>query len=640
MKRLSLAGQLVLGRYLLASLIAWGSIMHPAASYSQSGAAQLFVSPQGHSTDCSRLQPCSIEAAKDRARKIAPGLNQDLTIELGPGRYRMRTPLALGPADSGHEGHIIRWQGPDSGHAVLDGGMQIRGWVQVDRKRHLWRASLPRDIYSLQLFINGQRAVRARHPGCAGPAECRYTTSGLTGGGSALHNLRHPEDVVAVFGVRWRDFHCGIQEINGNDIVMRQPCWHNTVVDSVKNGWSNASPKGKPFHGVDWFENAYEFLGTPGQFYIHPREHAIYYTPRLGEDMNAADVELPVTEHLLLIQGSPTGHVHDIEFRNIGFEHAAWNYAEHSDGYVPLQAGYLVTGMRNDLPDNGEGLWRIPAAVEVSGGERIRFVSDRFSALGAAGIALSAGTRDSAIEQSAFHDLSGGAIFVGDTVATPTNPRERSGGILVSRNTITDVAKEYRDNVAIMGAFNDSLTIDHNTICDVPYTGISVGWGWNYEGAGDVQRDTHIRSNRISRFMLTLHDGGAIYTQAQSPGSDVTENDIDFRGSGDGNGIYLDERSRKYEVCGNVVWNIPKKMQEGQWLSAWSSWSGNLKIYDNWSDDPHTTLHNPGPTKEFYNNHLALKVLPPGAKSVIEAAGADGRGGLVTHCAQPLDQGK
>jgi beta-glucuronidase len=575
---------------------------------------------------------------QDRARRIVPFLQRDLTIELAPGEYRVRTPLVLKPDDSGHDGHIIRWHGPDSGQAILDGGVRIRGWVQVDSARHLWRAALPADAYSLQLFVNGTRAVRARHSGCGSPEECRYTVSGLAGAAGKLPYLSHPEDVVAVFGVRWRDFHCGVERVDGDDIVMRPSCWRNTIVDSVKNHWSEASPKGKPFKGIDWFENAYEFLGTPGQFYIDPRKHVVYYVSRLSEDMKTVDVEMPVTEHLLLAEGSPREHVHDVEFHNISFQHAAWVFQEYSDGYVPLQAGYLVNGVRNDLPHNGEGLWRIPAAVEVSGGERIRFVSDHFSALGAAGVTLAAGTRDSAIQQCTFDDLSGGAIFVGDTVAAPVDPRERSGGVIVSRNTITNIAKEYRDNVAIMGGFNDALTIDHNTIREVPYTGISVGWGWNYEGPGDVQRDIQIRSNRISRFMLVLHDGGAIYTQAQSPGSDVIENYIDFKGSDNGNGIYLDERSRYYSVCGNVVWDMPKKMQEGQWVSAWSSWSGNLKIHGNWSNDPHTTLHNQGPTKEFYDNHLALEALPPEAQSVIEASGADGKEGLVTKCAQPLNE--
>ena len=601
--------------------------------YSRAEVGKLFVSPDGQGTACTSHRPCSLTTAQARIRKLAANLQSDLIVELQAGHYRIQSPLVFGAHDSGRAGHAIRWQGPEKRQAVLDGGKRVRDWSLVDPKRNLWIAALPNGGYGLQLFVDGRLAVRARAQGCKSPTECRYTTEGLRGGGSALKDLKHPEEVVAVLGVRWRDFHCGVQRLDGDDIVMRQPCWGNTIADSVKNGWSNASPKGKPFKGIDWFENAFEFLGTPGQFYIDPRKRVIYYVPRAGEDMRSADVELPTLEHLLLVSGTPDEPVHDLEFRNISFQHAAWTYAEQSDGCVPLQAGYYLRGTRSTLPDNGEGLTRVPAAVEVTGGQRIVFRSDSFSSLGAAGIALAGGTRDSQIKGASFEDLSGGAIFVGDTVAAPQRMVERTVNIQISRNTIQDVAREYRDNVAIMGAFNDSLTIDHNTIRDLPYTGISVGWGWNYEGEGDVQRDIHIRSNRISRFMLTLHDGGAIYTQAQSPGSDVTENYIDFSGTPDGNGIYLDERSRKYKVCGNVVWNLPKNIQEAHWLSAWASWSRDLDIENNWSDDLRQQLHNPGPTKRFVNNHLALTFLPATAKAVIAASGAEGMDRPVNGCA-------
>ena len=120
--------------------------------------------------------------------------------------------------------------------------------------------------------------------------------------------------------------------------------------------------------------------------------------------------------------------------------------------------------------------------------------------------------------------------------------------------------------------------------------------------------------------MLDLYDGGAIYTQAQSPGSVVCANYIDFSGTHHANGIYLDERSRDYGVHNNVIWNRAGKGDN--WLSAWASWSGNLVMTHNWTDDAHLKPHNPGPTKVFGPNFLALKALPDGARRVILNAGA------------------
>jgi len=599
--------------------------------HARTSPSQLFVSPDGAGKRCDNKHPCSLEAARDRVRGLKQGLTEDLTISLAPGRYRLRHPLDLLSEDSGSNGHIVQWQGSPAGDSILDGAIPIRTWTLTDAHKNIWRAPVPKGGSVLQIYVNGVRAIPARHPGCANPGQCRYNENGLTGGGQLLGHLAHPEQVIAGFGVRWRDFRCHVQAIHGDDIVMAEPCWHNTVADSVKEGWSNASPKGKPFKGIDWFENAYEFLGEPGQFYLDRQANMLYYVPRPTEDLSKADVELPITDHLLMIRATPGSTVHDIEFKNLTFVHSVWSYSD-IEGYVPLQAGYLVTGVRKTLPDNGEGMVRISAAVEIFGGHSLRFESDRFEDLGAAGIAFDRGTRDSTIVRSTFHNLAGGAIFVGDTVAAPANDADRAGGNQVLRNAISNIALDYRDNVAIMGGFNNGLVIENNSISHVPYTAISVGWGWNYEGEGDVQRDIHIRGNNISDFMRVLHDGGAIYTQAQSPGSSVTENYIDYQGHDNGNGIYLDERSRKYDVCGNVVWNLAAKMQEGQWVSTWSSWSGDLNIHDNWSDDPHTALHNPGPTKTFKNNHLALNELPPEARAIIAASGVDGSARPTSGC--------
>lgn len=558
-------------------------------------------------------------------------MTSDLRIFVSKGLYRLHRPITLTANDSGQNGHTIRWTG--DANPVLAGSIQIRGWRRSHAARGLWEAPLPPSVDSFQLFINGKRAIRARVDGCKKPS-CSYNEEGLQGAAANLPKLSHPEEVVAVFSVRWRDFHCSIQFVHGNDVIMSQPCWHNTVIDSKKNGWSNASPIGKPFEGIEWFENAFEFLGTPGQFYIDHRKHLVYYTPRLGEDLLTADVEIPTNERLLTIQGTVQRPAHDLSIEGIEFSYSRWIY-DRNDGYVPLQAGYLITGHRNNLPDNGEGMWRIPAAIEVSNAERVTFLHDTFSHLGAAGIGFSGATRESKISRSSFSDISGGAIFVGDTVGHPQPPAGRAHHNSITWNTITHVAEEYRDNVAIMGGFNDGLLIAHNTIADLPYTGISVGWGWNYEGTEDTQRNIHIQSNRLSRFMQKLYDGGAIYTQAQSPGSWIAENYIDFANTDHGNGIYLDERSRKFDVCGNVVWNIRKtpSLTDGQWLSAWSSWSGDLDIHDNWSDDPHTKLHNAGKTKLFHDNHLALDKLPGEAERVVTASGADaGSDALITNC--------
>lgn len=596
-------------------------VLHPRGHTTESllPAHEIVVAPDGHGAACTDRSPCSLQVAQERVRSLTYSMQADIIVLLKGGRYRMTSPIAIDPGDSGRNGHTVLWRSAPGEPAVLDGAIRVRNWHLIDRKMNLWSAAVPSGSKSLQLFVNGKRADRSRGLGCKSPAQCTYTPTGLTGVDPHLASFRNPQDLVAVFAVRWRDFHCPVASISGTTIIMSNPCWHNTVIDS-KNGWINASPKGKPFAGVEWFENAYELLGTPGQFYLDPRVSRIYYVPRAGEDMPHADVELPVAQSLLTVSGTLDAPVHDVRFERIEFTHTTWLEPDTDEGYVSLQAGYLVTGKRDRLPDNGEGMTRIPTAVTVSAGERISFSNDVFQLLGAGGIALVGGTRDSVVARSTFSNLSGGAIFIGDTIAHPVDLRSRSAGNVVERNVIKNIAREYRDNVAIMGGFNDGLTIDHNTIEVTPYTGISVGWGWNYDGEDDAQKNIRITHNKLRDFMLALYDGGAIYTQAQSPGSVVCANYIDFSGTYHANGIYLDERSRGYGVHNNVIWNRAGKSDN--WLSAWASWSGNLVVTHNWTDDTHLKPHNPGPTKVFGPNFLALKALPLEARQIISNAGA------------------
>lgn len=580
------------------------------------------VAPHGHGRRCTQHHPCSLQVAQMRVRAIAPEMQSNLTVILRGGKYRLTVPLALTAQDSGRNHHAVIWRSAAGSTPILDGATRLRHWHLVNRRLNIWNTRVPAQDNSMQLFVNGRRALLARGLGCKSPAHCKYTPTGLTGVSPRLAGFQYPQDLIAVFSVRWRDFHCPVASIRGTTVTMAEPCWHNTVIDS-KNGWSYASPKSRAFHGVDWFENAYELLNTPGQFYLNTHTHRIYYIPFAGQNMKHADAELPIASSLLTITGTVNAPAHDIQIRGLTFADTTWLTPESNQGYVPLQAGYLILGHRNRLPDNGEGMTRIHAAVTVLGSLRINFSDDHFMALGAAGLTLAGGTHDSIIQGSSFRDLSGGAIFVGDTYAHPANPLEKSGGNVVQGNTITRVAVEYRDNVGIMGGFNNGLLIDHNTITCLPYSGISIGWGWNYEGDGNTQRDIRITHNRIRDFMLTLYDGGAIYTQAQSPGSAVCANYIDFSGTNHGNGIYLDERSRYYQVHRNVIWNFNEKPGAGHWASAWASWSGNLTITHNWSNDIYTAPHNPGPTKVFTPNALALKMLPPSAKEVIQNSGAN-----------------
>ncbi|GAA0609101.1 hypothetical protein GCM10010174_27970 [Kutzneria viridogrisea] len=573
-----------------------GSLLAVSAALPTGGGVVLHVSPTGAGDACTAAAPCSLTTAQARTGPH--------TVELAGGRYRLTEPLRLVAANSGQV-----WRAAPGEQPVLDGATRVTGWHRHEQDK--WVADVPVGSTARQLFVNEVRAVPARGLGCA-KSQCTASATGLSGVDPRVGLIHDLKDVRVVLNARWRDFHCGIESVSGTTVTMRQPCWGNANTPT-QTGWQSASPTGSAYQGVDWFENAYELLGTPGQFALDSGASKLYYVPRPGEDLATADVELPHTEQLLTVTGAS-----DLTVSGITFADTAWANPE---GYVGAQAGYYVNGTRTGtISGAGEDYARTQTAVTVSAGKGVRFSGNRFTRLGGAGIALDKATSNSVVEDNGFTDLSGGAIFVGDVLHSGVKTADN----VVRDNAISRIGQEFRDAVGIFGGYNEGLTVDHNTVSQVPYTGISVGWGWNFVGDGDTQHNVLVSHNKVSDFMLTLHDGGAIYTQAQSPGSRVYANDIAFAPGVSANGIYHDERSSYYTTANNVVRDVPQAGTGTNWVSSWASWSAFLIVRDNWTDAPVAAPHNGGKTNQYGPNSMGLKDFPTEAKAVIDQAGAHG----------------
>jgi beta-glucuronidase len=566
-----------------------------------------------------------LSAAQVRVRALRQAGQADIDVALLDGTYRLARPLRFTAADSGSVEHPLRWHAASGAHPAWAGSRAVTG----RQRGALWVFAIePGDDLS-SIYLNGERRRPSRTAACPG---CKVDAKGLSGIPPEIMRKLQVGSMMALHA-RWRDFHCAVIALGDSRVTLAQPCWHNAALDSL-NDWAVASPVGKYYRGVDWFENLLGEPVEPGSYTVDAVRHELLYRPRVGESMRDAVIEVPVAEQLLQLDGTRDAPVHDLIFSGITFAHAGWRKPLSGDGYVSLQAGYLVDGQgvdghgRSSVPDNGEGMTRIGAAVQVDAGRNIVFDRDTFIHLAAAGIAFARGTHGAAVINSRFFDLGGGAIFAGDIEGHPALADDKSSDFVFDNNTIDHVAQTYRDNVAIMAGFVNGIEIAHNTIRDLPYSGISVGWGWNYEGTEPVESSIHIMANRIERVMLQLADGGAIYTQgASTPGTScVMRNDIDMRHSGEGNGIYLDEHSVHFDVEHNVVL--------GSWISAWAPWSGHLRIQFNWTD---RTLGKPdklGVTKIWTPNYTALRTLPVAARAVQRAAGA--RNAAISKVVTPI----
>ncbi len=100
--------------------------------------------------------------------------------------------------------------------------------------------------------------------------------------------------------------------------------------------------------------------------------------------------------------------------------------------------------------------------------------------------------------------------------------------------------------------------IIHNEISNIPYTGVSLGWGWSSTTNSTTAHDNLIANNLITDLTQRGRDGGGIYTLGPEPGTLIDSNVI-RRMKGDYACYYLDEGSALITLKNNVC-DLPAKL--------------------------------------------------------------------------------
>ncbi len=108
----------------------------------------------------------TLSGARDAIRKVQPR-NQPIRVVIAAGRYELPATFALEAQDSGAEQAPITYEAaPGGAKPVFTGGRQLPAFTPGPDG--VWTASIPAvkegKWYFEQLFIDGQRATRARTP--------------------------------------------------------------------------------------------------------------------------------------------------------------------------------------------------------------------------------------------------------------------------------------------------------------------------------------------------------------------------------------------------------------------------------------------------------------------------------------------
>ncbi len=148
---------------------------------------------------------------------------------------------------------------------------------------------------------------------------------------------------------------------------------------------------------------------------------------------------------------------------------------------------------------------RTPGNLSLSRVKGIKFERCVFTHLGAVGLNIDSGSQENQIIGNKFVDISSSAIQIGDTSDFGTTQESlKMKNNTISNNFISGAAAEYQSAVGIFCGYNAGLRIEHNEVEQLPYTGISVGWGW---GRDSYAQDNQLNANWIHDVMLVLRDG-------------------------------------------------------------------------------------------------------------------------------------
>ncbi len=541
---------------------------NPPVGLPPDASCSLYVSHDGAGSACTPTAPCSLLGARDAVRRLNANMTADLQVCLAGGTYLLSEPFELLESatthDSGTNGFNVVYRALNNEPPVLSGGRAISGFTLHDAANHVFQASAP-GLTARQLFVNGQRATRARSRNNMGLTPIEH---GFRSSTAELSKFKHQNHIELAGELDWRHYRCPVESITGTDVRLQDPCWALSQ-DVPGGGWWQ-------FKEVGWVENAYELLDEPGEFYIDAEQGQIFYKPRDGEDMATAQVVAPILETLVRGQGVVGAPLHHVVFRGLTFSHATWNEPSTGLGYTSWQSGFLhrTPGSYSDYV-----FAVMPSNLTFEAVDSLRFENNRFEHLGASGLDLYRASSNNTLVGNRFDDISGRAITLGHIDDADAPEAEMLKHNTISNNFITHSGVEYRDCAIIFVGYTQDTLIEHNWLRYGPYTGISLGWGWASHPSSKASRNL-IRWNRIEDFMQHTFDGSGVYALGIQRDSSVDHNYI-HTGMPRGEGIFPDQGAAYMAWQWNVIEDVG-----WQWIHDWSAQAHHNNISHNITNQP------------------------------------------------------
>ncbi len=523
------------------------------------GDVVLYVSPDATDTGEGTLaSPVSLLGAKEMLKGLK-NEKTSATVYLLGGTYYFDDVLCFNSEDMSN----VTYKAYDEKEVVFSGAYEINGFKESEAngvKVFTKKLDTSSDNwYFKSLYSDNGELNITRFP------EEGYFTVKAT---APEDDLWTEENRPWEFTYGQRSFYANTEDIpsefhNEEDVNIRiLHYWHDelmniTSFDSKSGKIGLSRPSSMEIRDIDryYFENVFEALNEPGEWYLDKASGVLYYVPKEGEKADTLTLYGSNIDRLIDISG-----VDGISFEGVHFTRTDWVEPK-ADGF------YTGTWWEENNMDFPQAAIFVDGVVAVEYAENIHFKNCEFTDLGGTAVKMKFGVKNSSVENCYFENIAATAIYVGGENCLPEQ-ENYTQNITIKNNEIYKYGRKFFCAIGIHITFCDTAEVVNNEIHDGYYTGISVGWIWGY--AYHVTKNVNISRNLIYNIgQGWLSDMGGIYMLGKQPGTVLKENVIHNVAADPGEGgygrwgIYLDEGSSYMEVeknlvyaCGNQSFNV------------------------------------------------------------------------------------
>lgn len=502
------------------------------------GAHDLFVSPAGDDAAAGTIgAPLkTLQAAKERIRSLrgAIGAEETVCVWLREGSYTLNETLVLDGAAFSN----VTFRAYQNEKVTFTAGTPYTGFEEstVNGVR-AFRKSVG-DVDFNVLFSAERALTRPRYPE-NGNLLVKSVDEADILNPEVTENFHHAFTAMSVEPKEVPAFK------NSSDVLIRiLHYWKDEMLtirsyDAATGRMTFSRPTSMEVRVNDryFFENVFEALNEPGEWYLDRSGGVLWYIPFEGERAETLTLWGSDTDTMLRAEDVSGLAFENIVFRGNGFRIPRGN----TERDLSSQAAYDAT-----------------PCLSFENAAGVTLKNCEFRDIAACAVFFGSGVKNAAVDSCLFENIGAQAVYIRGENVPADDPRVTKD-IRVVNNDISGYGREFFNAVGVLVIHANAVEVSHNEIRDGYYTAISCGWSWGYNY--NVTYNCRITDNLIYNIgQGWLSDMGGIYMLGVQPGSVLSGNVIHNvaadpgQGGYGGWGVYLDEGSSDILVEKNLVY--------------------------------------------------------------------------------------